>query len=230
MLPTQIYHNGHKIPLRVRYNSRAKQMILRVDHKNDGALLTLPPLSSKSDVLSFARERAGWLVEQLKFLPPKLQLTPGQILSLMGKNYEIRHRPDLRVGVQLTGTEIIVSGKLEHLERRVIDWLKKYAKQIISLKANEMATQLDRRINRISIRDTTSRWGSCSSQGNLSFCWRLIMTPESVLNYVIAHEVSHLVHMNHSHEFWLLVNTFDVDPKNSRTWLKYNGTLLQRIG
>jgi len=148
----------------------------------------------------------------------------------MDKNFEILHRPDLKVGVQLIGTEIIVSGKPEHLERRVIDWLKKYAKEIISSKATDMARQLERRINRISIRDTKSRWGSCSAQGNLSFCWRLIMTPESVLNYVVAHEVSHLVHMNHSPEFWNLVKTFDVDPKKSRNWLKDYGTTLQRIG
>ena len=228
--PTNIYYNGRKIPLRVRYNSKAKQVILRVDYKNDGARITLPPLTSKSDGLAFAKEKAEWLVAQLTSLPPKIMLTPGQTLHLMSKTFQIRHQPNLRSGVQLVGTEIIVSGKLEHLERRVIDWLKKYAKQIISLKANEMAIRLERRINRISIRDTKSRWGSCSSQGNLSFCWRLIMTPESVLDYVIAHEVCHLVHMNHSDEFWRVVNTFDVDAKNSRAWLKYNGPKLQRIG
>ena len=89
---TNIYHNGYKIPVCIKFNSQAKQVILRVDPKNEIARITLPPLTSKSEGLSFARERVGWLVEQLKFLPPKLQLTPGQILSLMGKNYEIRAR------------------------------------------------------------------------------------------------------------------------------------------
>ena len=228
--PSNIYHKGHKIPLRVRYNSNAKQIILRVDHKYDGALITLPPLTSKSDGLLFVKERAGWLVKQLTALPQKKQLIPGQWLPLLGKKFQICHRPDLKVGVQLIETQIIVSGQLEYLERRVFDWLKKYAKEIISPKANEMASRLGRKINRISIRDTKSRWGSCSHHGNLSFCWRLIMTPESVLNYVIAHEVSHLVHMDHSKEFWSLVKTFDVDPENSRIWLRHNGSMLQRIG
>ena len=227
---TNIYHNGYKIPVCIKFNSQAKQVILRVDPKNEIARITLPPLTSKSEGLSFARERVGWLVEQLTSLPPKKHLTSGYILPIMDRNLQIRHRPDLKVGVQLIGTELIVSGKPEHLERRVIDWLKKYAKEIISSKANEMARQLERRINRISIRDTKSRWGSCSAHGNLAFCWRLIMTPEAVLNYVVAHEVSHLVHMNHSQEFWDLVNTFNVNTKKSRTWLKRYGTALQRIG
>ena len=227
---TNIYHNGYKIPVCVKFNSQAKRVILRIDQINEVARITLPPLTSKSEGLSFAKERAGWLVDQLKALPPKTQLTSGSILHIMDRNFEIRHQPDLKVGVQLIGMELIVSGKPEHLERRVIDWLKKYAREIISSKANDMAKHLERRINRITIRDTKSRWGSCSSQGNLSFCWRLIMTPEAVLNYVVAHEVSHLVHMNHSQEFWELVNTFNVNPKKSRTWLKCYGAMLQRIG
>ena len=89
--------------------------------------------------------------------------------------------------------------------------------------------QLECKINRISIRDTKSRWGSCSSQGNLSFCWRLIMTPEWVLNYVIAHEVSHLKHMDHGPEFWQIVGTFGVKPKQARRWLNQHGRVLQRI-
>ena len=227
--PKIIAYNGHKIPLRLRYNTKAKRIILRVDQETGGAIITLPPHSSKTEALSLVNERVDWIVDKIKGLPPKITLTDGQSLTLMGQLITIRHRPDLKMGVQLIGSEMITSGKIEHLHRRIVDWLKKYTKEIIAPRAHNMASQLECKINRISIRDTKSRWGSCSSQGNLSFCWRLIMTPEWVLNYVIAHEVSHLKHMDHGPEFWQIVGTFGVKPKQARIWLNQHGRVLQRI-
>ena len=227
--PKIITYNGHKIPLGLRYNAKAKRIILRVDQEIGGAIITLPPYTPKTEALSLVNERVDWIADKIREFPPKITLTDGQSLPLMGQPITIRHRPDFKMGVQLIGSELITSGKREHLHRRIVDWLKKYTKEIITPRANNMASQLECKINRISIRDTKSRWGSCSSQGNLSFCWRLIMTPDWVLNYVIAHEVSHLKHMDHSPEFWQIVGTLCVKPKQARIWLNQNGRKLQRI-
>ena len=227
--PKNIAYNGHKIPLRLRYNAKAKRIILRVDQETGGAIISLPRHASETEAISLVNERIDWIVDKISEFPPKITLTDGQSLTLMGQHITIRHRPDLKMGVQLIGSEMIASGMREHLHRRIVDWLKKYTKGIITPRANNMASQLECKINRISIRDTKSRWGSCSSQGNLSFCWRLIMTPEWVLNYVIAHEVSHLKHMDHSPEFWKIVGTFGVKPKQARLWLNQNSRVLQRI-
>ena len=227
--PKIITYNGHKIPLRLRYNAKAKRIILRVDQETGGAIISLPRHASETEAISLVNERIDWIVDKIREFPPKITLTDGQSLTLMGQHITIRHRPDLKIGVQLIGSEMIASGMREHLHRRIVDWLKKYAKGIITPRANNMASQLECKINRISIRDTKSRWGSCSSQGNLSFCWRLIMTPEWVLNYVIAHEVSHLKHMDHGPEFWQIVGTFGVKPKQARMWLNQHRRVLQRI-
>ena len=116
------------------------------------------------------------------------------------------------------------------MPRRLNDWLRKEAKIIIQPKAIGMATKLNRKVGRITIRDTKSRWGSCTPSGNLSFCWRLILTPEWVLDYVIAHEVSHLRHLNHGPEFWQTVNSFNVRVDAARVWLNKNAEQLQRYG
>ena len=224
-----ITHNGRKIPLRLRYNPRAKRIILRVDPEFDGALITLPPSASEEDAFALVHKNADWLIRQIQALPPRTKLAEGQILNLLGMHLSIRHCPELRTGVQLIGSEIIVSGKPEHLPRRTFDWLKKYARENISPRAHGMAFQVKRKINRIYVRDTKSRWGSCSRHANLSFCWRLIMTPEWVLNYVVAHEVSHLVHMHHGPEFWSTVRSFDTEPNRARNWLKKNGDSLRRV-
>ena len=227
--PKNFAYNGHKIPLRLRYNAKAKRIILRVDQETGGAIISLPRHASETEAISLVNERIDWIVDKIREFPPKITLTDGQSLTLMGQHITIRHRPDLKMGVQLIGSEMIASGMREHLHRRIVDWLKKYTKEIITPQAHSMASQLECKINRISIRDTKSRWGSCSSQGNLSFCWRLIMTPEWVLNYVIAHEVSHLKHMDHGPEFWQIVGTFGVKPKQARIWLNQHGRVLQRI-
>ena len=229
-IPNVLNHNGYKIPLRFRHNANSKRIILRIDQENDGALITIPPNIGAPEVLALINDKAEWLIEKIEALPPRRFLGNCEVFLLMGDELTIRHLPDARLGVRLIGSEIFVSGREEHLPRRLIDWLKQYARRTITPKANEMASRLNRKIIRISIRDTKSRWGSCSHRGSLSFCWRLIMAPEWVLNYVIAHEVSHLVHMNHSSDFWSTVALLEAKPERARKWLNQHGDSLRRVG
>jgi hypothetical protein len=119
---------------------------------------------------------------------------------------------------------------MEHLARRVRDWFRSEARARIGVLVRDKAAVLGQTPGRITVRDTKSRWGSCSHDGNLSFCWRLVMAPASVLDYVVAHEIAHLAEHNHGPEFWRLVGTLTADVGGGRAWLKRNGGRLHRIG
>ena len=125
---------------------------------------------------------------------------------------------------------INVAGDAPHVSRRVTDWLKKEARSEINARANAAAEALDKRILKIQIRDTRSRWGSCSEDARLSFSWRLMMAPENVLTYVVAHEVAHLVELNHSDRFWRLVDQLCPGNEPAKYWLKRHGASLHRFG
>lgn len=228
---THIIRLGDRdVPLKFRRNPRARRIILRIDQETDGAVLTLPQRASEDEALALARDKADWLLDRLSQLPPRIHFHDGTVIPLLGMDYTIRHRAELRRGVIKSGGEIWVSGREEHLARRVGDWLRREARETISPVAERMSVAVGRKIKRVSVRDTKSRWGSCSVSGNLSFSWRLILTPQWVLDYVVAHEVSHLVHMNHGPAFWRTVEGFEVDANGARHWLNQQSTRLHRIG
>jgi hypothetical protein len=128
------------------------------------------------------------------------------------------------------GAQLIVRGERIHLPRRIADYLKKEAKAEIAVLVARHTETVGRPAKSIRYKDTTSRWGSCSSEGNLSFSWRIMMAPKPVINYLVAHEVAHLVHMNHGKDFWALCEELCPDTERCRAWLKKNGTALQAIG
>ena len=221
---------GRNIPLRIRRNTRARRMILRVDSDIDGAVVTLPSWTSEREALLMVQEKSDWLFSKLDRMPSKILFEHSVKIPFLGNYHIVCHDPDQKEVAIKSGNEIRLGGRQEHLPRRLNDWLRKEAKIIIQPKAIGMATKLNRKVGRITIRDTKSRWGSCTPSGNLSFCWRLILTPEWVLDYVIAHEVSHLRHLNHGPEFWQTVNSFNVRVDAARVWLNKNAEQLQRYG
>ncbi len=221
---------GRDLPVRFIHNRRARRIILRVDTEADGALVTLPSPSNRDEAIKLVRNKADWLFARLDKRPPFISFEPGSIIPLRGRDHVIVHDPVGRFAVDLSDGRISVGGTTPHIPRRVSDWLRKEAKRLLGERARAMAAMVDRQVNRITVRNTKSRWGSCSAAGNLSFCWRLVMTPDWVLDYVVAHEVAHLVHMNHSPEFWHTVRDFGVDAKAARAWLNQNAERLQRIG
>ncbi len=226
----EILHEGVRMPVRIKRSTRARRLIFRMDQTSEGGVLTIPSGAKKKEAVLFAQQNAAWLHEKIKDRPARQPFCDGYVLSLLGTPVTIRHAPEGRSGAQLDGSYLIISGRDEHVQRRVFDWLKGHTKAVITPRAELMADQLGRRIGKISVRNTRSRWGSCSHTGNLSFCWRLILTPNWVLNYVIAHEVSHLAHMNHGPAFWQTVEAFDVETDRARTWLNKNSARLQKIG
>ena len=218
------------IKVQVKYNSRAKSTILRIDPRTDALIITVPKVLSPSKIRCLVEKNSNWILEKISLLPSKTPFIDGQIFNLMGKHVIISHDPGNLGGVKLINETLLVSGKVEHISRRIKDWLKKYAHNILAAKVKCMAANLDTSFGRISIRDNRSSWGSCSSQGNIAFSWRLIMAPEPVINYIVAHEVAHLVYLNHSKDFWNTVGTLDANYQESKNWLRINGDLLQRVG
>ena len=221
---------GRAVPLVVRRSRRARRITLRVDQRRDVIALVLPWRGSEAEGLRFAASKAAWLLARLDELPPKVAFRDGARVSVQGADYVIRHRPQGRGGVWRDNGEINVAGDVRHVGRRVVDWLKRLARVEIANKVRAAAARLGVAVKRITLRDTATRWGSCSADGALAFSWRLILAPVQVLDYVVAHEVAHLKEMNHGRKFWTVVGLLHPAPGRARAWLRTNGTALQRCG
>lgn len=221
---------GREVPLRYRVNKRARRLILRVDDDNDGAIVTLPPYVARAEARRFAEERADWLARRLEKQPPRTPFADGVAIPVLGVERVIRHIGGKRRPVVCTGDELQVAGAPEYLSRRVADWLKAEARRQIEPRVLAMADTIGERCRRITIRDTRSRWGSCAHDGGLNFSFRLVMAPDWVLEYVVAHEVAHLAEHNHGPRFWAVVERLNGDAERGRAWLSVHGPALHRYG
>ncbi|MGE4278981.1 MAG: M48 family metallopeptidase [Magnetospirillum sp.] len=221
----QIEADGRQVPVIVRRSPLARRMSLRVDAVR-GIVLVLPMRGRLADARTFLLSHGEWLRQRLGKLPDRQNLGVGRHIPLLGVPHLVRHRPDARRGVWVENAEIHVSGQEEHASRRVGDFLRAQARRVMVDKVHTMAARLDRKVSRVTVKDTVSRWGSCSSQGAIALSWRLVMAPPFVLDYVVGHEVAHLVELNHSPAFWDIVRSLGVDHHGGRNWLKAHGASL----
>ncbi len=219
---------GRNVSMALRPSRRAKRIILRIDPVGS-VTLVVPRRTSRDEAVAFARSKADWLNDRLAALPAPMPFVEGGELPLLGRTHRIRHDPEAH-GVRRSRGEIVVAGEVDHLSRRVADFLRREARRECAERARDFARRLGHRIARVSVRDPKGRWGSCSHRGHLSFSWRLILAPEWVLDYVVAHEVAHLVEMNHGPRFWRLVERLYPDSLRPREWLRRHGTRLHRYG
>lgn len=222
--------DGLMVPLHIRTSTRARNLLLSISPTDDAVDLVLPRGTPIYEGLQFVESRARWLARRIRALPRRVPFADGEKIPVLGDLLQICHRPDLRGGVWIDGLEIYVTGREEHVERRVADWLRRTAKKEIGQRAPRKAQELGREIARVTVRDTRSRWGSCTATGNLSFSWRLLLAPEFVLDYVVAHEVAHLAEMNHSRRFWDLVAGLTGNVERAKAWLQTYGQTLHRYG
>jgi len=224
--------DGDGLPVTIRRSDRAKRIQLRITP--DGrAELVLPRDAPEERGHAFLREKAGWLWQRLATIPQPAPFADGQAVPVLGVDHVVTHLGTGRGVTALDGgppPSIRVTGDPSHLNRRVSDLLKRKAKTEIAARAHPLAERLGRPIKRIAVKDTTSRWGSCSHDGVLSFSWRLVMAPEPVLAYVVAHEVAHLAEMNHSKRFWSIVDRLHPEHERARTWLRHHGRRLHALG
>ena len=218
------------IPLKAKRNRRARRMTLRIDAAHDCAILVLPTYVALAEGLDFARSKAAWLQAKFAELPARQAFADGAVLQVLGRAVTIRHAPELGARLMEQDGLLRVGGEAALLRGRVLRWLKAEARRAILPLAAERAALIGKKHKRVTLRDSRSRWGSCSSDGSLSFCWRLVFAPPEVLDYVVSHEVAHLAEMNHSARFWQAVEGLTPHAESARRWLAANGAALQRQG
>jgi predicted metal-dependent hydrolase len=230
--PTSWPCDGGAVPLKVRAHPRARRIALKIDHAGDAVEMVLPRRCSRSEALRFLEASRGWIDARLAKLPPRIPFADGALVPVMDVPHAIRAMGAVRGQgpAWVEDGELRVAGDPAFLARRTRDFLRGLAKRELSTRAETMAALVERKVKRVTVRDTVSRWGSCARDGNLSFSWRLIFAPEAVIDYVVAHEVAHLVEMNHSKRFWRIVEKLHPDAKAERLWLNRNRLRLMRIG
>lgn len=210
--------------VKVSINARARRFTLRLNAEGD-AILTVPPGIPKRDIRDFLNRYSGWLARALEKQPQRIFICDGIELPVDGTLRTVRITKGRRKAPFLDGSQLTITGDGQS-GPRIAAWLKLRARDRLQPAARAYARKLGRRINAISLRDTTSRWGSCSSRGNLSFSWRLAMAPVEIQDYVAAHEAAHLVEMNHSQKYWAALASIMPDYAERRAWLKREGRAL----
>ena len=218
-------------PTRVhwRRSVRASRISLRIDPREGSVIVTLPPRAAVSAGRALLMNHAGWVADRLARLPKPVVLQHGAEVPLDGRPIHVRHAPEGRI-TRLVGNELEVSGTPEFLARRVTDFLRLEARRKLAAAAMAKAEGAGLKARRVVIKDTRTRWGSCTADGTLMFSWRLVMAPPEIQDYVVAHEVAHLRHMDHSARFWALVETLTPHRAAAMRWLERGGAGLMRIG
>ncbi|GGE29905.1 metal-dependent hydrolase [Agaricicola taiwanensis] len=234
-LPTafEIDVEGRRIPIMVRQSARARRMSLRVRRAERDVVLTLPPRASLVMAENFAQRHGRWIAERVEQLPNVVPFSHGASIPLRGVLHRIEHRDSLRGLVEVLERDepvIEVPGLIESLPRRMADFLRREARRDLEEAVTRHATKLGVKFGRISIKDTRSRWGSCSADGNFSFSWRLIMAPSYVLDYLAAHEVAHRREMNHSRRYWAVLRDLFPETDAAEAWLTAHGAELHCYG
>jgi predicted metal-dependent hydrolase len=221
--------------VQLRRHRQARRYTLRIQANTREVILTIPPRGTLQEAGEFAQKHGGWIAARLGRLPEAAPFADGVVVPLRGVPHRIAHRRGMRGTVWAEVADdgerlLCVAGNAPHLDRRVGDYLRREARRELETASLKFAAALGVAVKRITVRDQSSRWGSCSITGMLSFSWRLILAPSHVLDYLAAHEVAHLVEMNHSARFWRLVQRLCPDHDRAKTWLDAHGADLHRYG
>ncbi|MCK5932873.1 MAG: M48 family metallopeptidase [Fulvimarina manganoxydans] len=257
--PVQSIHvAGRDLLVTVRRNRQARRLILRLAPEGDGVLVTAPPRAGTRQIAEFLERHRSWIEDRLDDAPRPIDIIDGAILPFRGAPLRIVHHggrlrtklspaplgidaePDdprlvalfaepARTGAAQALSELHVGGAPEHLARRVADFLKAEAKSALMVAVDRHAQTVGLKPAAMTLKDTKSRWGSCTSDRRLSFSWRIAMAPPDILDYLAAHEVAHFVEMNHSAAFWALCRKLCPGSEAGRAWLRTHGAVLQAV-
>ncbi len=212
------------IEIGVRRSSRARRLSLRVSSLDGRVTMTVPTSVSMREAQGFALQKATWIAKAVSRCVEPVEIVVGAQVPVEGHLYSVAHGEERRARID-SGSLLLPKGREVPA---LVAYLKLLARDRLVESVSRHAANLGKEFGRITLRDTRSRWGSCSSEGNLMFSWRLIMAAPEVLDYVAAHEVAHLERMDHSPEFWRVVDTLCPDQKQHRRWLRQQGNELHR--
>jgi len=230
-------HDGETIVVALRRATTARRFTLRVRFAARDAVLTMPQRASLRDARAFAERHAAWIAARLNRLPATIPFAHGSVIPLRGVDHALIHAPEKRGTVWTeerddvaTRLALCVAGQAEHVPRRVRDHFKREARRDLEDAVARHTQAIGLPPRGVGLRDPVSRWGSCSAAGSLNFSWRLIMAPPYVLNYLAAHEVAHLVHLDHSPRFWALARRLCPETDRAEAWLATHGAHLHKYG
>ncbi len=250
----QMTVRGLECPVTVRRSPRARRFTLSVNEARRGGVLTIPVHASLEEAGNFLARNFEWLQDRLSAMPDAVPFVHGTVMPLRGLDHALQFTgPARRRGVVWTETpetgreapadwsggdagdpdtlpRVCVAGDPAHAPRRLKDWLKREARKDLMARSHWHGKNLGLTPKRITVRDQSTRWGSCSATGVLSYSWRVILAPPFVLDYLAAHEVAHLKEMNHSRAFWALVRETMPRMEEGRRWLRKHGNSLHRYG
>lgn len=219
--------------LHLRVSPRARRMMLRLDPETRAVHLIVPPRMNMNAALDFADQHRKWIREKISSLPKPVPFIDGTIIPFFGRDHYleiIREEGRRTTEITVKNRIMTVETPLANPSQKIETYLRAWVQSEIADMATEKAAEIRRRIGHVRVRDTKSRWGSCAEDGNLSFCWRLVFAPRDVIDYVVAHEVAHLVHFDHSPAFWRLCDRLSSNMDGGRAWLKEYGQSLMTYG
>ena len=220
----QIEVAGRVLPVVLRRSAQARRMTMRLAPDGSAVRITLPQWGRTAEALDFARKRAGWIAGQLAAVPVAANVADGASLSFCGERLTIHHNPTAPRRVQLDDGELVLGGPTGSIQARVKRWLEGEARQLLADDLAHYCAQAGQDVPRLMLSSAQRRWGSCARSGTIRINWRLIMAPPEVRRSVVAHEVAHLVHFDHSPAFHaLLGELFEHDLRAANRWLKRSG-------
>lgn len=224
--------DGVAVSVRVRRSARARSYRLTLDGKGGKELrLSLPARANLKRALGWAQDHADWVRQQMATRPDAVALEDGALFALEGHEIEIVWQSGTTRRIRLEDGQLVVGGPAESVEPRVLRWLKARAKTVLESETRALAADHGLTVGSVGVGDTRSRWGSCTSRGAIRYSWRLILAPAFVRRSTVAHELAHLIHMDHSPAFHAAhARILGSDPKSARAWLKAHGAGLHRIG
>lgn len=225
------YHDALPLPVEIRAVRSARRLRLRVDHARGVLRLTCPPRTSRRSALAWAAEQQAWVAAQLAALPPGEPLEPGRTIPLEGTEVLLAWEPSAPRVPALLGTVLRCGGPADTFARRIERFLRQRAVDTLSRETAEFAALAGVTARAVGVGDADTRWGSCSAAGRIRYSWRLILAPPAARRFVVAHEVAHLVHLNHGPAFKALErDLFDGDVAAARALLRRVGPRLKRVG
>ncbi|MFT3733057.1 MAG: SprT family zinc-dependent metalloprotease [Hyphomicrobium sp.] len=221
--------------LEVRRHPGARRLTLRVSRTRRAVIVTLPLQCDLDEAGSFLNRHIDWVRARLDSLPNHVPFEDAAAMPLRGIPHTIVFSGNTRsrsiaIDQRVSRPSIVVPGEQHLAANRLTRWLFEEAKRDLIASVERHSRPLSLQPKRIAVRDQTSRWGSCSTTGALSFSWRLVLAPSFVLDYVAAHEVAHLIEMNHGPRFWALVKKICPDFETAKQWLQVLGPDLHRYG
>lgn len=221
---------GRTLPVEVRRLAHARRLTLRLAPDGAAVRVTIPQWAPTAEALDFARSRRAWLERQLEALAPAEPLQPGGMVPWRGELLHLAHDPAGRRGVRIAAGDLIVGGAHESIAPRLRRWMQGEARALFLADLADYAPLAGVAVPALALTSAQRRWGSCSSQGTVRLNWRLGMAPDFVRRSVVAHEVTHLVHFDHSPRFHaLLGQLFEGDLAAANAWLKRHGRGLYAI-